>query len=220
MHIEFLVEDSSGTKLLNILLPKILGSQAFPHTWRLHEYKGLGRIPKGLKNEKDSAKRQLLNQLPRLLSGFAKTSGIDAVVVIVDVDDKIPKNFLAELKILATSANAPKQTLFGLAIEEMEAWYFGDRSAILTVYPKAKKAVLDGYVQDSICGTWEKLADAIYQGGSKAIKLQGWPISGTIKHEWAEKIGFHMDVNNNISPSFCKLRDDLRELSALNSIQF
>ena len=36
MHIEILVEDSSGEKLLQVLLPQFLGPQGEPHTWRLH----------------------------------------------------------------------------------------------------------------------------------------------------------------------------------------
>jgi hypothetical protein len=66
MHIEFLVEDLSGEKLLNALLPKILCRQAEPHSWRVHGYKGIGRIPKGLAKSGDPSKRILLDQLPRL----------------------------------------------------------------------------------------------------------------------------------------------------------
>jgi len=32
MHIEILVEDSSGAKLLDSVLPKLLGEQAKPHS--------------------------------------------------------------------------------------------------------------------------------------------------------------------------------------------
>lgn len=45
MHIEILVEDRSGEKLLQALLPKLMGPLGDPHTWRLHAYKGIGRIP-------------------------------------------------------------------------------------------------------------------------------------------------------------------------------
>lgn len=51
MHIEILVEDSSGQTLLETLVPKILGAQGDPHTWRIHFYKGVGRIPKTLMQE-------------------------------------------------------------------------------------------------------------------------------------------------------------------------
>ncbi|MEI6209190.1 MAG: hypothetical protein WCP20_20625 [Desulfuromonadales bacterium] len=104
--------------------------------------------------------------------------------------------------------------MFRLAIEEVEAWYFGDKQAVITAYPKAKTAILDEYVQDSICSTWELLADALYPGGSAAIKKEGWPLPGQVKHEWAENIGPLLDLDRNASPSFHKLKDGLRRLVA------
>ena len=212
MHIEFLVEDSSGEKLLAQLLPRILGEQGAPHTWRLKAYKGIGRIPPGLSVKADPAKRMLLDQLPRLLQGYGKTPGIDAVVVVVDTDRRDCKGFLQELKSVAEGCNPVPRTHFRLAIEEMEAWYLGDREALLKAYPRAKRDVLDRYVQDSACGTWELLADAVHTGGVAAIKKTGWPLPGQIKHEWAEKIGPFMSLNQNASPSFGKFRDGLSRL--------
>jgi hypothetical protein len=73
-------------------------------------------------------------------------------------------------------------------------------------------------VQDSVCGTWEKLADALLPGGSKELRARGWPAPGQAKFEWAERIGPHMDVEANDSPSFVKLRDGLRrEVRRLSS---
>ena len=69
MHIEVLVEDSSGAKLLETLLPNLIGSHGERNTWRIHAYKGIGRLPVGLSAKADPAKRALLDQLPRLLSG-------------------------------------------------------------------------------------------------------------------------------------------------------
>lgn len=213
MHIEFLVEDSSGERLLAQLLPQILGEQGAPHTWRMKAYKGVGRIPPGLSAKADPAKRMLLDQLPRLLQGYGKTPGIDAVVVVLDADSRECSAFLTELKSLAAKCNPAPRTLFRLAIEEMEAWYLGDRQCILKAYPRAKRDVMDRYVQDSVCGTWELLADAVYPGGSAAIKKAGWPLPGQIKHEWAEKITPFMDISNNTSPSFSKFRDGLLRLA-------
>jgi hypothetical protein len=45
VHLEILIEDSSGEKLLTALLPKLIGDNGSPHTWRMHSYKGIGRIP-------------------------------------------------------------------------------------------------------------------------------------------------------------------------------
>jgi len=212
MHIEFLVEDSSGERLLHALLPMLVGNQGSPHTWRLHKYKGVGRIPKGLGKGVDSSKRILLDNLPKLLAGYGRTPGIDAVVVILDADRRDCRDFLNELIELHQRCNPATNTVFRLAIEEMEAWYFGDKSAILKAYPRAKKEVLGKYIQDSVCGTWEMLADAIYPGGFNAIKKAGWPAPGQIKHEWAEKIGPRMHPDVNVSPSFGKLRDGIRRL--------
>jgi len=212
MHIEILVEDASGEKLLESLLPKVFGTQGDPHTWRVHGYKGIGRIPKKLNAGGDPAKRILLDQLPKILRGYGKTPGIDAVVVVLDSDRRNCVDFLAELKTLAAGCNPAPNTLFRIAIEEMEAWYFGDRQALTTAYPKAKVDVLNRYAQDSVCGTWELLADAIHPGGSAAIKKAGWPLPGQVKYEWATKIGPLLDLDRNDSPSFGKLRDGLRRL--------
>lgn len=213
MHIEILVEDSSGEKLLQCLLPKLLGPQGDPHTWRLHSYKGIGRIPQNLGNKTDPAKRILLDLLPKALRGYGKTPGIDAVVVVLDVDKRDCKVFLQELTALAKACEPVPKTLFRLAIEEMEAWYLGDQAALLKAYPRAKRDVLNGYVQDSACDTWELLADAVYPGGVAAIKKAGWPLPGQVKHEWAERIGPEMSLDANKSPSFGKFRDGLRVLA-------
>jgi hypothetical protein len=214
MHIEILVEDSSGEMLLQMLLPQLLGPQGEPHTWHLHAYKGIGRIPKDIGKKADPAKRILLDQLPRLLRGYGRTPGIDAVVVVLDTDKRDCAAFLAELKAAADACNPVPATLFRLAIEEIEAWYLGDQVALLAAYPRAKQDVLGRYVQDSACGTWELLADAVHSGGSAAIKKAGWPLPGQVKHEWAKKIGPLMDPERNISPSFGKLKDGLRRLIA------
>lgn len=212
MHIEVLVEDSSGARLIEILLPRLMGTDGDPHTWRVHRYKGVGHLPSNLDASPDPSKRALLNQLPRLLAGYGKTPGIDAVIVVVDNDDRDCKGFLGELKAIQAACNPAPNTLFRLAIEEMEAWLMGDRQAILSAYPKAKLAVLDRYQQDSICGTWEQLADAVRPGGSAAIRKAGWPLPGQVKHEWVNAIAPFMSVDENLSPSFARFRDGVRRL--------
>lgn len=218
MHIEILVEDPSGAKLLDLILPKIFGDQSASHSWRVHSYRGIGHIPKNLSAVHDPARRVLLEQLPRVLRGYGKTPGIDAVVVVVDSDNRPCAAFLAELKELLIGCGAPNNTLFRLAVEEVEAWYLGDRAALHAAYPRAKADVLSRYVQDDVCGTWELLADAVYPGGSAAIKRAGWPLPGQIKFGWAETIGPLLDPDRNTSPSFCKLRDGLRRLTKIRGV--
>jgi hypothetical protein len=212
MHIEVLVEDSSGAKLIELLLPKIIGPQGEPHSWRIKLYKGIGRIPAGLTSKADPAKRILLDQLPRLLSGYGKTPWVDVVVVVCDSDKRDCRDFLTELNAVLQKCSPAPNTLFRLAIEEMEAWFLGDRKALLNAYPRAKIDVLNRYTQDSVCGTWELLAEAVHPGGLKEIKKSGFWLSGQLKHDWAENIGPAMDVEDNQSPSFGKFRDGLRRV--------
>lgn len=213
MHIEILTEDSSGSALLEIIVPLVLGPLGQNHTWRIHSYRGVGRLPKGLTATGDPSKRVLLDQLPRILGGYAKTPWIDAVIVVVDTDVRDCRHMLAELRAAAQAAGKA-DTIFRLAMEEVEAWYLGDRAAVLQAYPRARKDVLDRYDQDSVCGTWELLADAVYPGGISAVKDAGWPLPGQLKHEWAQRIGSAMTLTGNASPSFNKLVEALSRLAA------
>ena len=212
MHIEILVEDQSGKLLLGHLLPKIIGGHGDPHTWRIHGYKGIGKLPKKLEGTVAPNKRILLDQLPSILKGFGRTPGIDAVVVVLDNDDRDCAAFLSELSELLHKCRPSPVTLFRLALEEIEAWYIGDKSALRGAYPAVPDRAFSSYTQDSCCGTWEVLADAIHPGGSRALKKAGWPIPGQIKCEWANRIGPLLDVEHNDSPSFGKLREGLRRV--------
>lgn len=90
MHFEILVEDQSGQKMLDILVPKIIGAD---HTCKVIAYKGVGRIPKNINAGVDASKRMLLNNLPRLLKGYGKswTNYPAALFVVCDLDNKCLK---------------------------------------------------------------------------------------------------------------------------------
>jgi hypothetical protein len=215
MHIEVLVEDSSGAALMGHLMPKLLGQAVEKHTWRVRAFKGIGRIPKNLTAKSDARITTLLDKLPRMLEGYEK-SGYAAVLVLVDTDRHDVVAFRRDLhKMLKQCPNAPK-TAFGLATEEVEAWYFGDREALLGAYPRADKKVLTKYQQDSVCGTWEMLADALVKGGAAMLKKQGFYKAGEFKHECANRIGPLMDVERNQSPSFGSTRQCISKLLATN----
>ncbi|MCP4577367.1 MAG: DUF4276 family protein [Deltaproteobacteria bacterium] len=218
MHFEILVEDQSGKKALDILVPKIVGND---HTIRFHTYKGIGRIPRNMKDAGNAAKRILLENLPKLLKGYGKTfNGYPsdypaAVILVCDLDDKCLKVFRRELYGILNQCHPKPETRFCIAIEEGEAWFLGDLSAVRGAYPRARNNVLNAYVNDSICGTWEMLADAIYPGGSSALSAKGWQSIGAEKFKWAEKITPHMDTKSNVSPSFCYFRDKLKDLTGV-----
>lgn len=217
MHFEVLVEDQSGKKALNELIPKIIGDQ---HTFKVTAYKGIGHIPKNMRDTKDACKRILLENLPKLLKGYGKTfaaykgKGYKAVTILVcDLDDKCLKSFRNELQAILDACNPKPETHFCFAIEEGEAWFLGDLQAVRKAYPKAKDTVLNAYANDSICGTWEIIADAVFPGGSSALSAMGWQVVGAEKSKWAHAISPLMNVENNQSPSFCCFRKKLREVA-------
>ncbi len=215
MHFEVLVEDKSGSIVVDHMLRAVLGRNGDNHTWRTHGYKGLGRLPKDLRGRRDPSNRLLLEQLPRVLRGYGKSLARDSVVVVVvDLDDRDCVAFKrCLLGILRKCAPRP-QAMFRIAIEEIEAWLLGDREAVRSAYPNVKTSVLDGYVQDGICGTWERLADAVLAGGSAELKSAGWPASGRAKLQWAEKIGPLLRPDRNRSPSCRAFVDGVRRLAA------
>lgn len=215
MHFEILVEDLSGKKALENLVPKIIGAGP-ANTFKLISYRGAGRIPKGRGSGKDANKRILLKRLPRILEGYGKSFANDyqlAVIIVCDLDKKNCKEFLQSLLLMLNECDPKPETKFCIAIEEGEAWLLGDTSAIKTAYPDARDAVLRKYTNDSIRGTWELLADAVYAGGSNKLKAKGRQAVGAAKSQWAERISPHMDVENNKSPSFIHFREKLRELA-------
>lgn len=217
MHFEILIEDISGKTALEILVPKIIDTEQ--HTFKIHSYKGAGRIPKDLKSTSDPKKRVLLDQLPRLIQGhgktFAGTPDYSAVLIVVcDLDDRCLSAFRKELFDCVDKCNPKPETYFCIVIEEGEAWYLGDLGAVKKAYPSAKSAILNSYENDSICGTWEKLADAIFVGGSVKLSKVGGQI-GKEKARWAHAIPPHMDVDKNLSQSFCYFRDKLRHVCSL-----
>ena len=215
MHFEIVVEDQSGKTMLDLLIPKIIGDQ---HTFKVYPYKGIGKIPKNLISSTDVRKRILLDQLPRLLRGYGKTFAsyppdyLVAVIVVCDLDDKCLKAFRQELFAILNACDPKPETRFCIAIEEGEAWLLGDILAIKEAYPNARDNVLRSYENDSICGTWELLADAVFSGGANELKKEGWQV-GREKSVWAEKITPHMNVDNNASPSFRYCREKIRGLA-------
>ena len=216
MHFEILVEDQSGKRMLDILIPKIIDDQ---HSFRVHAYQGIGRIPRNLTGSTNAKNRLLLSQLPKLLRGYGNTFASysanypAAVILVCDLDNRCLKVFREELFTVLDACNPKPETRFCIAIEEGEAWLLGDLPAIKVAYPRARDSVLNRYENDSICGTWELLADAVSQGGSSALRRKGGQAVGIEKSAWAEHIAPHMNVNLNKSPSFCYFRQKIRELT-------
>jgi hypothetical protein len=222
MRIEILVEDASGKVMLEHLLPKIVGSNGV-HKYRVIniqdlKHRVMSRLPRHLARTLpwDTI---LFQTLSIQLSAYGKSldpSG-SFVIVLVDLDYRDYEVFLSQLESLFSSCAFPPSGGAAIAVEEGEAWLLGDKQAILRAYPFAKQYVLDNYVQDSICGTWEWLADAIFRGGAERLTEIGYPKIGREKCQWADNIGQYINIENNNSPSFIKFRNKLRQIIEQNN---
>ncbi len=216
MHLEILVEDISGKKALDILIPKLAKPQ---DTFRVHPYKGIGHIPPDMRDTRNASKRILLDNLPKLLKGYGRTFAAypsntpAAVIIVCDLDDRNFFEFLRELSGILNACSPAPVTRFCLAIEETEAWFLGDLVAVLAAYPHARREILHGYINDSICGTWELLADAVCTGGAKALEAKGYQAVGAEKSRWAANITPVMELDRNQSPSFNFFSKTVRSLT-------
>ncbi len=140
---------------------------------------------------------------------FGKQAEESSAVERVELQDKRRLGIAT----LGALKQHPRISAFRQFIEGWHLSYFTP-DAIKTAYPKdTKEQILNDYVPDSICGTWETLADAIYPGGSQRLKNMGYPHIGRQKSEWAGNIARHLDPKNNRSKSFQVFRDGLRNLA-------
>ncbi len=185
MHLEVLVEELSAKKALDRLLPKILGKAP---TFAVHDFQG---------------KADLLGSLLARLRGYAarfkkdKTTADWQIVVLVDEDRADCRELKRLLTASARQAGIADRVLNRIAVEELEAWFFGDIEALRACYPRvpatlAKQAKYRD--PDAVAGgTWEAL-DRILKKASYAAGLQ--------KIAAAEAIASHMVPERNRSQSF------------------
>ncbi|MDI9333277.1 MAG: DUF4276 family protein [Cytophagales bacterium] len=194
-HIEILVEEPSMEVALDSLLPKMIGHRIRYDIRRFQ------------------CKAELLKQLPSRLSGYASwLPTTSCIVVLVDRDDedcKALKKTLDKITVDAglTTRSNPKrnkvQVINRIAIEELEAWFFGDWAAVLEAYPRMDVNLPNkaGFRKpDQIKGgTWEAL--------ERELKKKNYFKTGLRKIECAREIAARMEPSRNTSPSFHAFKD-------------
>lgn len=198
--VEVLVEEPSMEAALRVLLPRFLGDVAFdvyPH----------------------ASKQQLLARLPARLRSYARwIPPTWRIVVIVDRDDddchelklRIEKMIKTAGLASRTSGKRPWVVVTRIAIEELEAWYFGDWAAVQAAYPRVPATIPQRAryrAPDAIGGgTWETF--------ERLLQAAGYFEGGLRKIEAARAVSEHMAPERNRSPSFVALRSALEELSS------
>ena len=85
-----------------------------------------------------------------------------------------------------------------IAVEELEAWFFGDWTAVQAAYPRvsASQVSKQGFRDpDAVLGgTWEAL--------ERVLKKAGYFKTGLRKMECAKQVAQHMEPARNASRSF------------------
>jgi hypothetical protein len=202
MHIEFLVEEPSAEAALLNILPKVFEPTT---SFAIHSYQG---------------KQDLLKKLPSRFRGYKAWLPRDwRIVVLIDADDEDCRRLKARLENIAQNSNlltksvtrnsSNFQVVNRLAIEELEAWFFGDIEALNAAYPRislnlGNKAKYRD--PDSITGgTWEAL--------ERELRKVGYYSGGLSKISAARDISVHMAPERNRSHSFQVFRRGLLEIT-------
>lgn len=190
MHLELLLEEPSAEEFLKGMLPKILKPS---WSWKLIVFQG---------------KMDLLANLHSLLLAYAKWITEEyRIAVLIDKDREDCNKLKEQLDAAARKAGLTSKSeanggkfvvLNRIAVEELEAWYFGDTGALCRAFSRVsttlgKKAKYRD--PDAIAGgTWESL--------ERELKRARYYETGLSKIDLARKMAAQMSPDGNTSKSF------------------
>ena len=204
MRIEFQIEEPSAEAALKRLLPRILQNRA---VFGIIDYRN---------------KQRMLRELPKRFQGYARRLAHEdlRIVVLIDQDADDCRELKSQLEDMAMAAGLLTKTkpaadgrflvVSRIAIEELEAWFFGDIGALRAAYPRLP-ATIDQKAAyrnpDRIRGgTWEAL--------HRELQKVGHCDKVFPKIEVARTIARHMEPDANRSRSFKIFRDGIEALLA------
>lgn len=197
-HLEIMVEEPSMEAFLRELLPRMLGDKV---SFEIYPFQ---------------CKDDLLSKLSSRLRGYSSWLPADwRIVVVVDRDNEDCRKLKQRLDdivlqegLRTRSRDSTRwQVANRIAIEELEAWYFGDWNAVKRVYPRVNANIPQKEAfrnPDAISGgTWEAF--------ERLMKKAGYFEGGLRKIEAARQLGHHIDWQHNSSLSFQYFRDAVLE---------
>jgi len=184
---------------LRALLPRLLPSG---RSFEVHPFQG---------------KTDLLEKLQARLCGYAQWLPKEwRIVVVVDRDDDDCENLKERLETIAANAKLMTRSRAGqrrwqlinrIAVEELEAWYFGDWPAVCSAYPRVSPGIPNKARyrnSDAIRGgTWEAF--------ERVLRQHGYFKPGLPKVQVARSIGALLDPARSRSRSFAMFRDAIAE---------
>ena len=199
-HFEILVEEPSmEASFLTELLPRVFGGRA---TFMVYTHQG---------------KPDLFRKLAYRLRAYSRWLPSNyRIVVITDLDRDECTILKRRLEDYSTAAGLATRSTVGaigwqvvnrIAMEELEAWFFGDWEAVRAAYPNVAENIsarMQYRDSDAITGgTWEAL--------ERTLKRGGYFSGGYRKVEAAREIGRNFDPNRCCSGSFRVLHAALTE---------
>lgn len=201
-HLVFLVEEPSMEAFLCASMPRLLPEG---RTFEVHAFQG---------------KSDLLGKLGARLSAYASWLPPDwRLVVIIDRDEDDCRTLKRDMENIAQgaglisrsrSSGGPWQLVNRIAVEELEAWYFGDWDAVCEGYPRVPAGIphRQGLRDpDSVAGgTWEAF--------ERVLKQSGYFRTGLAKIEAARTVGMHLVPERSRSDSFRTFHSALVEAMA------
>ena len=201
-HFEFHVEELSMEAFLAAWLPRFLPEDC---TSEIHPYPG---------------RDALLRRIGDRLRGYATWMSAEyRIVVVVDRDGDECEELKPTLEQICEGAGLRSRHAAGgpdwqvvtrIAIEELEAWYFGDWLAVCAAYPSVSASIPSRAAYrdpDAIRGgTWEAF--------ERVLQKHSYFRQGLAKVQAATAIGQHIDPARSRSRSFAVFRDAIDEAAA------
>jgi hypothetical protein len=197
-HFELLVEEPSMEAFLRGLLPRLLPPD---RTFQIHPFQG---------------KQDLLGKLEARLRGYANWLPRDwRIVVVVDRDDEVCQQLKQRMEQIAAKiglrtrsrSSSCWQLVNRIAMEELEAWYFGDWEAVQAAYPRVSATV----PQQQRYRNSDAIAGGTWEAFERLLQRHGYFKGGLSKQEVARTLGQHLDPGRCRSPSFACFRDAVLE---------
>lgn len=197
-HLLFLVEEYSCEVFMRGFLPRVLPEGV---SFGIFTFRG---------------KSDLRKQLPNRLRAYSKWLPADhRIFVVCDRDQDSCVQLKAELDLVARNAGlAPKgseadgamwRVVNRIAIEELEAWFFGDFIALKAAFPRLPDSVRNKqpFLSPDLIegGTWEAL--------ERQLQRSGYFSSGLRKVEVARELAQRVDPARNTSTSFQRFHSAL-----------
>ena len=190
MHIKFFLEEPSAEEALRCILPKILLPDVI---CIFHAFEG---------------RDDMLTELPKHLKGHQWITDDWRIIVLIDEDRRDCHELKAYLEKAAYEAgfvtkssvtpNEDFQIVNRIAVEELEAWFFGDVQALHAAYPR----IPENLQSKAKYRNPDAIRGGTYEALEQLLRQKNYYKGRISKPTVAQNIAQHMVPSRNRSKSF------------------